>query len=963
MKGVDEICYPDMKVDDGKLLNFDEVDTAVASLSLDALREIMACCSLREILRILAAVSQRWRDAAMLAVVPELRRRFCVGSGFLFNSYKAGREDSTWGWDRSNLSEEGIVSTLSMCQNKRSAGLALQTYSPKEMVAFLKYRLAFIPHYAANAFSNTLGFGNTAPELLQEFLDAGLPEGLIDLVGRSPYVSAHCAGVMLLSTCLHFYPEVARGFVESGGLPFLCSNICYDTKTTVQELQGVSSWDVEERSHRAHARHQVDILKRMGSTEDSIAYAPRYLHMVYEHTMLGLMSLAVSHSPCETHSLVLHNQCYGAALMAGILYPLHPAYPCGDMQMAAAKALAIACTSSLPANDSEGAKEQATATALSVVGTITSLAALGLIPAVVGAIQLLMAETMADFLGKALDRDTLDSVYKADMTAVPGMEGAMQEYVERRATLIPLLDVLVSVSTVPACLAELQQMNQSGEFVTALLLRVADFTGFEPMGADEEAAEDASENNGVQLQRLLDEQPGCFHLFCGSDISTRGPADHAHWIPPARDSALIVLGCLHDEGWMGGTHAPLQKAPAAMALESANRLKLKGNVMHKEGAKYAKRYARMAKKAKEKAARSGKKGVTTGEMREEKGESDRCFCAAVMAYTAAARCAEAAGAEAASAQRWEDDEKEDEAGAVGGGSSLTWVQRAAAAQQEVAAEAAKATVLQCCIYHSNKAESLLALGLHQLAKHEALVALRYAPGHMKSLRRVERAAVLASEAAAKKEAQRTNAAAAGKAGASTGASNAASNGGGSMGGVGEVGEVGENNASSPASDRSTDPELQDRDDETDYDSEVETDMGFTQLHTACMQSNWKVVRRSLREGSNINARTPMSAETPLHLAAMYAKADLVRFLLRKGADPRMTGDLGSRGKNALDLARKRFMGDEEETAEVVKAIEEHMASFPAGPSSHHDPPAQQFVPSSNYHQHHQREAGQNCAQS
>jgi ankyrin repeat protein len=59
------------------------------------------------------------------------------------------------------------------------------------------------------------------------------------------------------------------------------------------------------------------------------------------------------------------------------------------------------------------------------------------------------------------------------------------------------------------------------------------------------------------------------------------------------------------------------------------------------------------------------------------------------------------------------------------------------------------------------------------------------------------------------------------------------------------------------------------------------------LFVAAIDGNVHEVHAAIDAGANINARHQMDEDTPLHLAAARGHAEVVRVLLKNGADPMM----------------------------------------------------------------------------
>lgn len=75
--------------------------------------------------------------------------------------------------------------------------------------------------------------------------------------------------------------------------------------------------------------------------------------------------------------------------------------------------------------------------------------------------------------------------------------------------------------------------------------------------------------------------------------------------------------------------------------------------------------------------------------------------------------------------------------------------------------------------------------------------------------------------------------------------------------------------------------------------------GATALHDAALAGQRAVAAALLDAGAPIDARDSESQATPLHRAASWGRVDVVKLLLERGADARLTD---KSGHTALDLA-------------------------------------------------------------
>lgn len=75
--------------------------------------------------------------------------------------------------------------------------------------------------------------------------------------------------------------------------------------------------------------------------------------------------------------------------------------------------------------------------------------------------------------------------------------------------------------------------------------------------------------------------------------------------------------------------------------------------------------------------------------------------------------------------------------------------------------------------------------------------------------------------------------------------------------------------------------------------------GYTALHQAAMDGNVEVAKLLVSAGAKVDVRDRYRA-TPLHYAVASSEMGMVRFLLSKGANPRLKNQ---RGQTAIDVAR------------------------------------------------------------
>jgi ankyrin repeat protein len=85
------------------------------------------------------------------------------------------------------------------------------------------------------------------------------------------------------------------------------------------------------------------------------------------------------------------------------------------------------------------------------------------------------------------------------------------------------------------------------------------------------------------------------------------------------------------------------------------------------------------------------------------------------------------------------------------------------------------------------------------------------------------------------------------------------------------------------------------------------------IHTAVFVRNVRLAEVLLDAGADVNARE-FGGSTPLHAVANNGDVDMARFLLARGADPRLTDD---QSRTAVDIARQ---GGHTAIVELLEAV-------------------------------------------
>lgn len=75
-----------------------------------------------------------------------------------------------------------------------------------------------------------------------------------------------------------------------------------------------------------------------------------------------------------------------------------------------------------------------------------------------------------------------------------------------------------------------------------------------------------------------------------------------------------------------------------------------------------------------------------------------------------------------------------------------------------------------------------------------------------------------------------------------------------------------------------------------------------ELWAAALSNDVAAITRLVNGGENVNCRDPLTAETALMAGATNGSVDTVKFLLTRGADPKIRN---AKGETALDMARAR----------------------------------------------------------
>ena len=69
--------------------------------------------------------------------------------------------------------------------------------------------------------------------------------------------------------------------------------------------------------------------------------------------------------------------------------------------------------------------------------------------------------------------------------------------------------------------------------------------------------------------------------------------------------------------------------------------------------------------------------------------------------------------------------------------------------------------------------------------------------------------------------------------------------------------------------------------------------GLTALHYATRYNRIDVVKLLLREGADVNKQNYDYKDTPLHYAAQYNKTEVARLLIQNGADVNIRNDVNN----------------------------------------------------------------------
>lgn len=121
--------------------------------------------------------------------------------------------------------------------------------------------------------------------------------------------------------------------------------------------------------------------------------------------------------------------------------------------------------------------------------------------------------------------------------------------------------------------------------------------------------------------------------------------------------------------------------------------------------------------------------------------------------------------------------------------------------------------------------------------------------------------------------------------------------------------------------------------------------GWDPLILALKYSHYDAAELLIDRGADVNARQPIGGQTPLHFAAAYGQASLVRKMLRRGADPRATDESGA---TACDQARICMEGTPtrqttyREIVELLEAAVERTINKRAAPTQRDDVPGEKF---------------------
>lgn len=100
-----------------------------------------------------------------------------------------------------------------------------------------------------------------------------------------------------------------------------------------------------------------------------------------------------------------------------------------------------------------------------------------------------------------------------------------------------------------------------------------------------------------------------------------------------------------------------------------------------------------------------------------------------------------------------------------------------------------------------------------------------------------------------------------------------------------------------------------------YDVNLFDDLGHTPLHRAVLSKQYNAAQVLLRHGADVNANDDATiGETPLALAVQGEHSKMVCLMLESGADPDITGWMGS---TARDHAGRRTDAAGREISEIL----------------------------------------------